>query len=541
MKNCIPFELPGFQLTRVENQLDSLLVEAEVQEATATCPQCGSCSSQVHSHYVRRPHDLSSSGKAIRLSLRVRRFRCRNPECQRNIFCERLPQVVEVSAQRTKRLRTTLQALGWALGGEAGSRQSQRLGINASPSTILRQIRRGELPVQPIPRVLGVDDFALRKGRSYGTLLVDGESHRPVDLLPDRTSKTLENWLREHPGVELVTRDRSKEYAMGVSQGAPLATQIADRWHLLVNWREALERMLDRLRPRIVNSLSSVPEAIPLTPYDRAQRRGTQDQVQQQASRVRKHALYTQVKALQAQGRNISQIARQLNISRHTVRKYRASDSFPESKSARQKSMLDPYVHYLQARWNAGCHSSQQLWQEIQTQGYPGSIRMVWLWVALRREPLKRGRHPSREVTLLTPTAPASLRVLPASRRLVWLFILGVDELDDTQQLLRQLLLHLSDIRRGFELSERFLSLIRHREIDALQTWIDDCLASAIPEIANFAHGLQQEFSIIAAALEFSHSNGLTEGHVNRLKTIKRSMYGRANFDLLRLRVLHPA
>jgi transposase len=395
------------------------------------------------------------------------------------------------------------------------------------------------LPVQATPRVLGVDDFALRKGRRYGTLLVDGENHRPVDLLPDRTSKTLENWLRAHPGVEVITRDRSKEYAMGVSQGAPLATQIADRWHLLVNWRETLERMLDRLRPQIANSLLSGPEAISPTLYDRAQRRGTQDQAQQQASRARKYALYMQVKALQSQGSNISQIARQLNISRHTVRKYRASDSFPESKSARQKSMLDPYVHYLHARWNEGCHSSQQLWQEIQAQGYPGSIRMVWLWVALRREPLKRGRHPSREVTLFIPTAPTSLRVLPASRRLVWLFLVRTEDLNVTQQLLRQHLLQLSDIRRALELTERFLSLIRQRQIDALQPWIGDCLASEISELVRFAQGLLQELPLIRAALEYPYSNGVTEGHVNRLKTIKRSMYGRANFDLLRLRILH--
>jgi transposase len=539
--NYIPFELPGFRLTAVESRADVLLIQAEAKRTGVGCPECRRWSRSIHSHYLRRPHDLPTSGKAIRLTLRVRRFRCRNPKCSREIFCERLPEIVGVSAQRTERLKSVLKRVGWALGGEAGSRLSHHLGMRASPTTVLRQMRSSPLPVQPTPRVLGVDDFALRKGRSYGTLLVDGETHRPVDLLPDRTSETLANWLRDHPGVEVITRDRSTEYARGASQGAPLATQIADRWHLLVNWREALERTLDRFRFQIVDTLSSIQEVIPLTSYDRSGRRGTKDQAQQQASRARRYALFIQVKNLQRKGLNISQIARQLKLSRHTVRKYRVSEVFPESRSTRQKSMLDPYVHYLQARWEEGMQDYQQLWQELRDQGYPGSVRMVWLWVTLRREPLTRGRLPAREVTIFT--APDSslhplLRVLPASRRLVWLLIHPADQLNEQQQFLRQHLLAVPELYRSFELTQRFLAIIRQRKADELQPWLTDCQNSALPDLVSFAHGLQQEFPIVLAALQFSFSNGLTEGHVNRLKTIKRSMYGRANFDLLRRRVL---
>lgn len=541
--NCIPFELPGFRLSAVENREHELLIEAEAQEDASECPGCHGQSSSIHSHYLRKPRDLPSSGKAIRLVLSVRRFRCRNPDCPRKIFCERLPKVVSVSAQRTARLLAALQGLGWALGGEAGSRQSRQLGMSVSSSSLLRYLRGHPLPPRPIPRILGVDDFALRKGRVYGTLFVDGESHRPVDLVLGRTSDALADWLHTHPGVELITRDRSTEYARGASQGAPVATQIADRWHLLTNWREALERVLDRVRVQIYLDPSQEPTA--LSPYERSRRRGTRDQMQQQASRARRYALYAQVKSLHAQGRNISQIARQLKMNWSTVRKYIASEIFPESSSARQKSMLDPYVHYLQMRWDQGCRESQQLWREIQAQGYPGSIRMVWLWVALRRPPQQRGRSPVRQVEVFIPpnSSPAVdplVASLPASRRLVWLLIQPMDKLDDPQQLLRQRLLQLSDLQIAFELTQRFLSLIRQREVDALQPWLEDCLASGISELVSFALGLQQELPVIRAALEFPYSNGVTEGHVNRLKTIKRSMYGRANFDLLRLRVLHP-
>ena len=344
-------------------------------------------------------------------------------------------------AQQSVRLATALEKLSLALGGQAGARQSAWLGISTSPSTLLRCLRHCELPDRPTPRVLGVDDFALRRGRVYGTLLVDGETHRPVDLIRERTAEALRTWLQAHPGVEVITRDRSTEYSRGATEGAPSARQVADRWHLLVNLREALERVLDRLRTDIQASLLRAPTQVllsPMTIYDRERRRGTQDQTQQQASRARRYALYAQVKALQAQGRAISQIARELNISRQTVRKYMASEHFPEyPHSKRQKSMLDPYVTYLEQRWNAGCHNTRQLWRELQSQGFAGSSRSVWQWTALRRTSRlpHLGRPPARPVDVFTPPTshliPASL---PASRRLVWLLLLPSAELDEPQQ-----------------------------------------------------------------------------------------------------------
>ena len=387
MKNCIPFELPGFRISSVENTDERLTIGAEAKNGRAKCPDCQVLSRAIHSHYLRSPRDLPVSGKPVRLVLVVRRFRCRNAACSRKIFCERLPRVVAVSAQQSVRLAIVLEQLSLALGGQAGARQSAWLGIPTSPSTLLRRLRRCELPALPIPRVLGVDDFALRRGRVYGTLLVDGETHRPVDLIRERTAEALCAWLQTHPGVEVITRDRSTEYARGATEGAPTARQVADRWHLLVNFREALERVLERLRTEIQTSLLHAPvqALVPsMTIYDRERRRGTRDQTQQQASRARRYALYAQVKALQAQGRAIIQIARELNISRQTVRKYMASEQFPEyPRSQRQKSMLDPYVPYLQERWDAGCHNTQQLWRELLAQGFAGSSRSVWQWTAL--------------------------------------------------------------------------------------------------------------------------------------------------------------
>ena len=421
-----------------------------------------------------------------------------------------------------------------------------------SPSTLLRRLRRCEVPALPTPRVLGVDDFALRRGRVYGTLLVDGETHRPVDLIRERTAEALRTWLQAHPGVEVITRDRSTEYSRGATEGTPTARQVADRWHLLVNLREALERVLDRLRTDIQDSLlHTSPQALvsPLTIYDRERRRGTQDQIQQQASRTRRYALYAQVKALQAQGRSISQMARELNISRQTVRKYRASEQFPDyPRGQRQTSLLDPFVTYLQERWDAGCHNTQQLWRELKAQGFSGSSRSVWQWTVLRRTPVptQTGRPPARLVNVFKPptTPSVSQRTsvsLPASRRLVWLLLLPSAELDTLQQQLRAHLRQLPQIEQAFTLAHQFLALVRQRMPTVLAPWIEACRSSGIVELKAFAEGLLRDFPVIQAALELPYSNGVTEGHVNRLKTIKRMMYGRASFDLLRRRVLASA
>ena len=482
--------------------------------------------------------------------LRVRRFRCGNSACASTIFCERLPELVRPSAQRTVRLTRSLRELGFALGGEAGSRQSQRLGMAASPSTLLRVVRASPVPVPPTPQVLGVDDFSLRKGQVYGTLLVDHQTHHPVDLVPERSAEALAAWLQAHPGVQILTRDRSSEYARGASLGAPSAVQVADRWHLLVNLREALERLLDRYRPQVLSqSCPQLSEPLPASPtiYDRERRRGTQDQVRQQASRARRYARYAQVKNLQAQGLNILQIARQLHLSRQTVRKYLVSDVFPDyGPTQRRRSQLDPYVAYLQERWESGCHDSRQLWRELRQRGFPGSLRMVWLWVALRRPPQRRGRPPARQVQVFHPPEaaapyPSRALALPASRRLVWVLLQPESKLDPHQHALRQHLLRFPEIDRAFALTQQFQTLLRQRQARDLLPWIEACSASGVRELVQFAQGLQRELPVIQAALELPYSNGLTEGHINRLKTIKRTMYGRANFDLLRLRVLAVA
>ncbi len=207
----LAFLLPGLTILELHTRADAIALTARATQLTARCPHCTADSTHVHSYYIRTPHDLPIAGYSVRLRLHVRRWRCLNAACSAKTFSEPLPNLIAPSAQRTHRLTTTLQGLALALGGEAGARQSHRQAMPTSPDTLRRLTRQLVPPHRDTPRVLAVDDFAFRKGRTYGTLLVDGESHHPVDILPERSAAILSRWLRQHPGVEIITRDRAPE------------------------------------------------------------------------------------------------------------------------------------------------------------------------------------------------------------------------------------------------------------------------------------------------------------------------------------------
>ncbi len=223
-----------------------LVLELAATCASMPCPVCEQPSSQIHSHYRRSLADLPWAGRSVRIALSVRKFFCRNTACPRRIFTERLPTVVTPYAQKTIRLTDVHRLVGFALGGEAGVRLVDRLGMPTSSRTLLRLLRQTPLPSPATPRVLGVDEWAFRRGRRFGTILVDLERHQPIDLLPDSSDASFAAWLRDHPGVTIISRDRGEIYAQGARQGAPDALQVADRWHLLKNLGEALQKLLAR-------------------------------------------------------------------------------------------------------------------------------------------------------------------------------------------------------------------------------------------------------------------------------------------------------
>lgn len=238
-------------MTAIFSTEEHLVICATSQALQAPCSACQQISSRIHSYYQRSPRDLPISGQAVQLRLRVRRFRCLNPACSKQTFAEPLPDLVGPAARRTLRLTLLWSVFAIHSGGEAGARLLGAVGTTVSPDTLLRLAKAGSVQDGPVPSILGVDDFALRRGLKYGTLLIDWQRHCPVDVLPDRTAETFAKWLRAHPGVKWISRDRSGEYARGAQLGSPSAQQVMDRWHVIKNWREALERVVSRLSPRL--------------------------------------------------------------------------------------------------------------------------------------------------------------------------------------------------------------------------------------------------------------------------------------------------
>ena len=379
----------GLRVEQVSTQNQSMDLTLATTAPTACCPACTAVSSRVHSRYTRRFADLPWGGTAVRILLHVRKFFCTAKDCPRRIFAEHLPTMVAPYARRTNRLGDVVRLLAFALGGQAGSRVSHRLLMTISPSTLLRLIRRTPDAPTVSPRVLGVDDFAFQKGRTYGTLLVDLERHRPIDLLPNRTATTLASWLQAHPEVEIMSRDRSTEYARGATEGAPHAIQVADRFHLLVNLREALERLLDRNRVHLRGFVlpPTSDGAVPAAAHRKPGRRSPVEEAARQAHITVRQERHSHIQILHKQGLDIQKIARQLHLSRGTVYRYLRLDEHAASQRSNPiRSKLDQYLPYLSRRWQDGCHNGLQLWREIASKGYEGTHIMVTRWARQQRQ-----------------------------------------------------------------------------------------------------------------------------------------------------------
>lgn len=518
---------------------DGIIMKVHALQTDADCPLCHQIARREHSHYYRTVADLSVIGKPLHLKLYVRRFFCDNPDCQRQTFAERFPAFLLPFARRTQRLAHQQRHLGLALGGEAGARELSTLAMPLSADTLLRLIRAVPQRTIAVLHVVGIDDWAWRKGQSYGTILVDLETHQVVDLLADRSAESVRAWFEAHPGITIVSRDRGAEYIEGISQGAPQATQVADRWHLLHNLREALERLLEQNRGCLA-AAAATPQSVstpvePITDSPMPPVALTKAEQRRQTTRQKRLARYEAVLELHQQGLAVRAITRQLKIGRKTVVRYLQADGFPEMAQRRKRaSLLDPYMAHLQQRWQAGCHNGCQLYREIQDQGYTGSRSLLSRWIAQMRK---------QAPTLLSTTALATVATPAkrpwAARCAVWLLL--KDPLclsSEHKEALERMLAASPIVRQAYHFGQAFLRIVRERFSKSLEPWLTAVQLYRIPELISLARGLTRDKTAVLAALTLPWSNGQTEGQVNRLKLIKRQMYGRAKFDLLRARVL---
>ena len=409
--------LPAANLIAVEAvRITPVRVEVELRCAVeaAACPICHALSRRVHSRYVRAVHDLPWGGMPMIPWFSARRFFCDNTDCRRRIFSEQLPDLARPRARRTPRLDQTLVQVGLECGGEPGRRLCGELGITPSGDTILRRLRAMPRATGHAGNIIGVDDFAFRRGQRYGTIIVDHESGGVIDLLADRSSATLEAWVAARPAAPSgVTRDRSGVYAKAIAAAAPNAVQIADRWHLLAHCRQALVRLLDRHHGSITQALaatrlSNPPTASPETPVDSPVLEFcvpalvaitaaeqpiavTPDAAIPWLSKSQQHSIdrharrivrYEQVLELRRQGLSQRAIVTQLKMSRRQVTKRVNADGFPERAKKRHSQQVERYIDQLRQRWAEGIRNATALTKFIRTLGYTGGHDMVRRCVA---------------------------------------------------------------------------------------------------------------------------------------------------------------
>ncbi len=516
---------------------EAITVVAVTVSPTAACPRCGTLSVRVHSRYMRYFADLPCGGVPVRLNLHTRRFFCDAPACPQRLFTERLPTVAAPHARRTCRLSETHQELAHGLGGEPGARLCARLGMAVSGDTLLRELAGKTPPTGEAPRVLGVDDWALRKGHRYGTILVDLERGEVIDLLPDREAETLAAWLTTHPGVEIIARDRAGAYAEGARQGAPDAQQVADRWHLLRNLVEALEAAVAREEPALQHAARPEPTVSPPTPapVPAAAPEGEEERPAPRAARdrerrrERKRAVFETVRRLHGEGHSILAIARQTGKDPRTVRKYVRAAAFPEPKQRGRASGFARFQAYLERRWAEGCHNAAQLWRELREQGYRGSRSTVRQWLSAWRAPRAPGERSPR----------AARAPVPAPRTVAWWLVRPVEHLTAEQAAyLDRLKQQAPRLELAQSLTLEFFALVRQREGEKLEAWTARVGASGVAELRSFVASLRRDWEAVVAGLTLAWSTGPVEGQINRLKGLKRAMFGRAGLPLLRARVL---
>ncbi len=583
-------------MTAADFTPDGVVVDLQSTAMIADCPTCQMPTQRIHSSYQRREADLLLAQVPVHLHLHVRRFRCDTLGGRRTTVSEPVPELIRPYARRTTRLWAEQRPIDREIGGEPGTRLTHRHGMAVRADTLLRLARQNHAGGSATPRCLGSNAVALCNGQVSGTIVEDREAHQPIDLVPARSAEVMAPWLAAHPGVAVITRGRSGAYAEGASRGAPDAIQVADRFHLLQNVREMLQRLLERQHDALQAATTKLPPStetadapLPDTATDPPPSTETADaplpdpapvmnppapapcsapaeappvppsaanahvpplsKVAQasQNRRAQRQARYTAVQELRAQGMPMRAIAKQLHLSRKTVRQFAVAEQFPERGTRRRvRSTLDPFIASLEQQLAAGQDNALQRWRALQAdQGYTGSRALVSRWVAQHRHLVPapdpatpRTRRRGRPLVPAPTPSSAPHRRLSA-RQAAWLLVRRPKELDvDDQRILERLCHAAPMVDTAYHLAQEFIQMVRTRQATAFDAWLTRATASDIPEIQGFVTGLERDKAAVVAALSSSYSNGQVEGQVNRLKLIKRSMYGRAKFDLLRQRVL---
>ena len=481
------------------------------------------------------------------LKLRMRRWRCCNKTCERQTFVERLPEIATPLARRTRRAAELLHLFGHSVGGRPGERLMERIGMPTSDDTILRHLKRQAKArgADAGARVVGIDDWAWRKGSTYGTIVVDLERREVIDVLPDRSTAGTANWLKQHPEVEIISRDRCGSFAQGAREGAPQARQVADRFHILQNLREAIQLQLSRASgssvcPLLPETDGSDERDVMISPSPRDKHGGAEHRhLARMANRRSRQAIFDQVRALHGEGRSVRDIVRQTGFDRRTIAKWIRVDALPDRNASAPQTCSPRYFEeFLSRRWAEGCVRGRQLFHEVKARGYTGSFSNL-------ERLLAKWRRPVRKIIRPPPTIGPVRALDPATGRLISPIIAAALCVKPRGLLTNNQAVKVAALKSEWRefttmrgLAMRFRGILRSKNVAKLGVWLTDAHQSGLYAMQRFARTLRRDIDALRSAVTESWSNGQTEGQINRLKTLKRAMYGRAGPELLRARML---
>jgi transposase len=524
-------DLSSVTLRRVFKTDQGWIMEAHGQDS-AICPGCQSVSRSRHSRYWRSLQDLPIQGSPVILRVHV---------CAPH-------------ARQTKRSDEIIAVVGRALGGRPGQRLMGRLGMPLSADTLIRRVK-GAARWSALPRVirvLGVDDWAWCKGQTFGTILVDLERSQVVDLLPTRSADAFGEWLAQHPGVTTISRDRHGVYAEGARRGAPGAVQVADRFHLVLNLTQAVERELAVNRRQLRIASPSAP-ALPLSPTAGEVKSQTRHipvrssivMQQMEVARQRqqqKLELFRTIKQMRGAGMKVSQIARQLGLCRRRIDKWIQLDELPErSRMQPRPGMPESFRDYLRQRWEAGCRHGRTLFAEIRKLGYVGCYSGLAKFLLPWRQPKAGTRKEIStfpDATHFEPTISTGSTQLSPQVATALLSKIRAELTSQQAQIVDTLKRQCPGFAVMRKLVFGFRAILRGGKVTTLHRWMEEARKTGIHSLVRFVRTLKQDLSAVESAVSKPWSNGPVEGHINRLKMLKRQMYGRAGIELLRARLL---
>lgn len=511
-----------------------LYFNVSASQRGSKCPLCRKTSYRVHSKYERMLADLPVSGYQTRFDLIARRYFCDNSKCRRKIFTERFQFEIKPYRRRLVRSNELLGRLALELGGNTGSRISRHVGIPVSPSTIIRIIKQIEIqPTAVTSGIIGIDDWAYKKGNKYGTVVIDLESRKVIDLFPDRESDTLSNWLKDHPEIRVISRDRAGPYALGARKGAPQAIQVADRFHLLMNLGEATKKVFQSKGKEIKEAFKIFNDPLKSETSTMDTEKPPDNSLLENkpvptSTNIKRLYLFDKVKELHQEGRSIKSISKTLKVHRQTIKKYIKAEQYPKYEG-KNTSNFDIFQDYL-SQVNNRLKTRKELHQAIIKMGFNGKYtsfcdNLNTLW---------KGTFPTKNKSMVVPKP----MITWSTSKLSIMLYKNADQLNVyDNEFLTFLFEKYPEIKQVEQLVKGFKDLFKNKEDGKLKTWIDDAIDSE-SGLKNFAANLLKDFQAVNNAVITTYSNGQVEGQVNRIKNIKRRMYGRADFQMLRKMVL---